>query len=759
LGVALSTVSNFFNCKPVSIAKFEEICEVLDLERRVVALPIQSNPKVFVPILYDKETWVGRDTLIADLLGKLQRETRLLWITGISGIGKTILGECLASKTWTANQSFQWVYLEILGGQITDFASVATEWLSKLGDRNFSPQELNNADLLAKRLLQKLQAQPYWIQLDSLERLLKPNEPTEFADAYWVTFLRRCLTETNFASRLVLTAQALPNALVEFGDRYPNVWSEIRLDGLLNIDQQLEFFTKRGLFLETSNREILTRIAQIYEGHPLVLKVIAEDILKEFVGNADRYWQVNQREFEQVARELQDTRLDETEYNEALDRKVRDRIQKSLEQLPADALDLLCRSSVFRRPVPRRFWLAMIDDCSLSAQKVAYRVLGDRALLEREGTSIRQHNLIRSVAYELLKVDTGRWAYAERQAAHLWLTAYEPAADAANLEKVRGYLEAFDHYCEIQDWGEASEILKKNLALLNNQRFNQQLTTWGYYEKVIQMNQRVLSRVSSGIDVLSSRALGAAFFYLGNYAKAIEYWNQSLELSRKINDLWSEARILTNLAMAHDYKSDYLIAIQYHEQALEVNRMLNDLETQRNITGNLGITYTKLGNYMEAIKHSQQSLEASRELHDKHGEGNEFGNIGNIFYLLGEHGQSLEYYTKWLDIAHEVGDRWGKCEALKGFGKNYYKIHDYKQSKEYFDLALEIACEITDKLSEAEILKCLAELHYAIDEYETAQQYCRQALVLATELGIPLALECEALKLKLGKVSVNGREN
>jgi hypothetical protein len=233
---------------------------------------------------------VGRELIVEELLPKLQGQTRLLWIKGISGIGKTTLGECLASKAWEKERSFEWIYLEILEGQSPDFASVAAELLAKLGDRELDPQEQNNPDRLAKRLLQKLQSHPYWIQMDSLERLLNPEQPTEFVDAYWATFIQRFLTESNVISRLVLTAQAFPEAVVEFSDRYPNTWAEYRLNGLLELEQ-LEFFAKRGVVVEPSNQDIITRIAKIYEGHPLVLKVIAEDILKEFAGDVSRYWQ------------------------------------------------------------------------------------------------------------------------------------------------------------------------------------------------------------------------------------------------------------------------------------------------------------------------------------------------------------------------------------------------------------------------------------------------------------------------------------
>ena len=79
---------------------------------------------------------MGRESIVEGLLAKLQGQTRLLWIKGISGIGKTTLGECLASKAWEKERSFQWIYLEILEGQSPDFPSVAAELLAKLGDRD-----------------------------------------------------------------------------------------------------------------------------------------------------------------------------------------------------------------------------------------------------------------------------------------------------------------------------------------------------------------------------------------------------------------------------------------------------------------------------------------------------------------------------------------------------------------------------------------------------------------------------------------------
>jgi tetratricopeptide (TPR) repeat protein len=696
------------------------------LERRLKSGNIMPTPPM--PSTYDGQTWVGRESLVTELLPKLQGQTRLLWITGISGIGKTTLGECLVSKAWERDPTFQWIYLEILEGQSPDFPSVAADLLAKLGEPDLDPKERNNPDQLAKRLLQKLQSNPYWIQLDALERLLNPEQTTELVDPYWVTFLQRCLTDAPFASRLVLTSQAFPNALIEFGDRYPNAWREIRLDGLLQVEQQLEFFAKRGISVESANQDILARIAKIYEGHPLVLKVIAEDILKDFAGGVVRYWQVYQPEFEQVARELQAARLDETEYSEALDRKVRERIKTSLKQLPPDALDLLCRSSVFRRPVPKKFWLAMIGDRSLKQQKLAYQVLSDRALIEKEGTDIRQHNLIRDIAYDLLREDTSTWEAIERRAAELWLTAYEPDPDIPNLEKVRGKLEAFEHYCELEDWQAAKTILL-------DQGIGLQLQTWGHCQEMIRLHRRLLGHLQDVDQVASTRGLGNACFLLSQYPQATSFYQQSLELAREIGDLQRQGHALNNLSNIYQVLGNYPKAIEMLQQALAIAREIADRHGEGNALGNLGNAYHALGEYQRAINFYHQRLAIAREIGDQQGEGNALNNLGNAYHALGEYQRAINFYHQRLAIAREIGDQQGEGSALGNLGATYYSLGKYQRSIEFHQQHLVIAREIGDRQGEGNALNGLGNNYDALGKYQQSIYLYQQRLTIAREIG------------------------
>ncbi|MEM7712368.1 MAG: tetratricopeptide repeat protein [Cyanobacteria bacterium P01_A01_bin.68] len=695
--------------------------------------------------IYNPQTWVGRKAIIDECLPKLQEQARVLWITGISGIGKTALGECLASQAWDGDPSFQWLYFEILEGQSPEFVSGAVDLLAKLGDINLDPQERNDPKRLMERLLRKLKVSRYWVQIDSLERLLNPEQPTEteFADNYWVIFLQRCLMEPNFVSRLVLTAQALPSSLVEFEDRYPNLWQIITLQGLLanqqddqHLNEHLELFAKNGLSVDENSSMHLRRIGQIYEGHPLVLQVIAKEILAlPFDGNVAMYWERYGNEFEQIARELQSEWVSPELYNQALQKRVRRRVEVSLKRLPADVLGLLCRSSVYRRPVPETFWLSLLEEPTSQLRQQAYQILNERALVEREDIHqnqflIRQHNLVRAVAYDLLKIDTQMWHQSEYQAAHLWLTAYEPAPNASNLEFFRGYLEAINHFCAAEDWDAASELFMRPLNPPRNSKLYWLLFCGSHYQEQLQLCKQMANKATPEVAIVCQNGIGIAYDCLADYQRAIAAYEKSSELARKIGDRRGEGSALGNMGLAYSNLGEYQQAVKFHQQHLKIAREIGDRRGEGIALGNLGGIYTNLGDFQQAIEFIQQDLEITQELGDRRGEGNALGNLGLAYGELGEYQRALEFTQQSLEIAREIGDRKGEGHILGNLGLAYSDLGEYQQAIDVLQQRLKIAREIGDIRGESSALGSIGNTCIILGEYERAIEFFQQALVI-----------------------------
>jgi tetratricopeptide (TPR) repeat protein len=701
------------------------------LEKRLKSDQIVLSPPH--PNIHSSEKWVGRSPLIEKLLNKFQQNTRIVWLTGLSGIGKTTLGECIAVKAWENNPSFQWIHLEISASQLTDFATGAREILSQLGEKDFDLQEMNDPKRLSDRLLKKLQSSFYWLQIDALEKLISANE---FIDNYWLTFFESCLNTNHFPSRLLLTSQVLPNSLLNWGDRFSNIWHQETLKGLENEESE-QYFAKNGIIIDEFNQTILSDITQAYEGHPLVLQVITGEILQAYQGDVTAYWQVNQAEFEQVSRELNSSRLTETDYNEQLARRVRERVKKSLEQLPKNAIALLCRSSVYRRSVPKLFWLGLINEYSSKEKNEAYRILGDRALVEVERNLIRQHNLVRDIAYDWLREDEVIWKDAEVKAAELWLSEYQPEENADNLEKIRGYLEAFYHYCDVQNWEKAKQIIQTRLEVTSNKELHDQLFTWAYYDQLTNIFNLLLDKSDTRVNIICHKVLAQIYDIRENYEKAIYHHQQGLIIAKRINDIG-----LSN-TLGWENPED---AIQILSTAIQENKAPI---LQAVMYCNLGSAYFRLSQISEAIHNYQISLDISQEINYDQGIASVYDNVAKISASLGRFEDAEMYFRKAFPVLNSSEDYLKISNFKEAFGSLLCLQGKYLEGIELLEESLKGFGEIRLWRRKMKLLFKLSFAYYNIKQIQLAQEYYEKARQISIELGISLPQGYPELLLKI----------
>jgi Phosphorylase superfamily/SEFIR domain len=387
-------------------------------------IPPSTVPNFFA---YD-DAWVGRDDLIRELSNKMKDSCRLMVLVGITGIGKTALGERLVigMEDWLGGD-WSYFHQEDFENDSSDFSSVSSRWLEKWGEL-ITPEVRQDPQLLMNRLIKRIHENRYLIQMDSLEFILKGNEEegwSEFKDEWWARFFEAYLRSGSCQSCIILTSQDLPGQLQEIGSRFENFWHNQFLSGL-EASEQLNLFQKTGLNISegSDNRQYLKRIGVIYEGHPLALRVIAGEIKDlPFKGDIIAYWSKYGNEIEDVENitsEAQkgnsigkDDNIKLDRYTTMLRRKVKSRIEKTFKRLQEDArfsYIMLCESSVYRCAVPEDFWLSHLEDWDQDkdSQKAALDILKDRYLVEKiienDQYLLKQHNLIRSVSIQHLKL-------------------------------------------------------------------------------------------------------------------------------------------------------------------------------------------------------------------------------------------------------------------------------------------------------------------------------------------------------------------
>jgi len=395
-------------------------------------LKTKPSPKIDKTSIfaYD-DCWVGRDKLVADLSAKALEHYRLLILVGITGIGKTALGEKLA-----VDLQNNWTHFDRVNfddeAKLSDFASVASDLLISWGEA-VTPDDRKEPNKLLLRLVKRLRNHQHLLLIDSLENILMADKQegwSEFKDDWWPRFFQSFLAYEACQSLLILTSQDLPVEIEEAGSRYPNFFHFQPLMGLEG-DEQLALFGKTGLdvSIKSEARPYLKRIGEAYEGHPLALRTIAGEIGgKPFYGNVLAYWNKYENEIAKVEKAIDEAKVGITasasdqfklhSYTQTLRKKVHDRLEKTFERLEREirnAYLLLCLASVYRCAVPEKFWMSHLEDegCDKDQQQLALNALLNRYLVEVEIDNqnqilLKQHNLIRSVALEhYKKLDEG----------------------------------------------------------------------------------------------------------------------------------------------------------------------------------------------------------------------------------------------------------------------------------------------------------------------------------------------------------------
>ena len=229
--------------------------------------------------------------------------------------------------------------------------------------------------------------------------------------------------------------------------------------------------------------------------------------------------------------------------------------------------------------------------------------------------------------------------------------------------------------------------------------------------------------------------LGAAYYSLGDYKKAIEFHQQSLSIAKEIGNKNAEGAAYTDLGCVYRSLCDYTKAIEFHQWSLSIAEEIGDKVTEGGAYSNLGNVYNCLGDYKTASEFHKQSLIIAKEIGDKGTEGGAYSNLGNVYNCLGDYKTASEFLQQSLSIAKEIGDKKLEGKAYTNLGIANNCLGEFKTAIEFHQQSLGIAKEIGVKDSEGKAYTNLGIANYCLGDYKTAIEFHQQSLRIAKEIG------------------------
>ena len=628
------------------------------------------------------------------------KDSPALVITGFRGTGKSTLASMYIDRL-EKRDAYAGIYWRRVDETI-DISDVVSSFFTIISKPIKDLAQYKIGDQL-NLLFRELNAAPYFLVLDNFEILLnsQTNVPLKpgFAD------LIEKATESAGKSQILFTSWEYPAS--ERGIR-PKCYHIGGIDGAAAI----QLLRKSGL---TEHENELKKAIELSGGHPLALILLVQ-LVKEGA--------------ETLSGILADNTLWLGEKGEVAER-ILDKVY--IERLDTEERRLLQYISLFREPVPSSAIAAIANDLGWTdvfIKKLALNLIR-KSLLQKTEENYWEESLIQNYMYIKMfdKVKRHGLAY------QYYLSLPLPEK-RTKKEDVQSLIEAYYHACIAEKYDKAASIILDYNLHENLERFGDYRTLVEIYHKILPKDPLrdtpLISNIQTHCSILGN--LGVAYSALSRERIAIEYYEKTLEISRKIGDKHDESASLGNLGCAHIVLGKPKEAIVYYEKALSIAQEIGNKGSEGTRLGNIGNAYSDLGENRKAIEYYEKAEKIAHEIGDRRNEGVWFGNIGNAYSALGEVRKAIEYYGKAYVIALEIGDK--KCEGtwLGNLGSAYRALGKVREAVEYYERALKIVREIGDKRSEGGFFGSIGNAYKYLGEVRKAVECYEKALVIAQEI-------------------------
>ncbi|MDD2751705.1 MAG: CHAT domain-containing protein [Candidatus Omnitrophica bacterium] len=257
-----------------------------------------------------------------------------------------------------------------------------------------------------------------------------------------------------------------------------------------------------------------------------------------------------------------------------------------------------------------------------------------------------------------------------------------------------------------------------------------------YFEYLLQAQKG-----RSGKDIDQAYTAIAWVYHLsGEYAKALDFYQQAIKSSTQNNDKLNQAVAMRKMAVWYIDKEDYDKALELLTKSSEINRERQQVFAHRyNLACDnfdLGLVFTDKGDMTAAAEFYRKAKSLFEKLKLKDELSDFYFNQGEIFLFEKEYQKALEYYLRGLAIDRQKNDLPAIAVDYDMLGELYLELGDTAKAEESYNLGLKLAKEINAVPELASLYYNLGLLSRQQKHYSQARDYFRQAQELYRKMNL-----------------------
>lgn len=636
---------------------------------------------------------IGRDCEINELYKKFKSDCRMLLIYGDAGTGKTALAlnlyrsDKVKNAIWIDCQNT--LSLDDLIMQLEEHLDTASKETLRRTIAINLPEEAKKEKILQTV---KSMLEGRVVFLDACERAFNTD----------VMELLQCLDKLD-NGKVVMTARSKPCK------SFTRI-EEIKVNGFSDEKHSIQLLKELGLEDDLS---ILRQAHCKLQGRPKYLELFSTAAKRKGSGQI----------------------LD------ALDQVVKflllDAAYNSLEEKHRK---LLKCTSIFRKPVSVQDLYAVYREEKMG-EAIDYLDREKLLIINSDG-SVSIHEMIKEYLYARIENTT------EAEELHTIAAEYLESKNEELTQNNRvDYLEAYWHACQAKSYKLAYRII------FTADR-SDRLRRWGYSHKLAEIYQELVA-IDAGTPRLSEkkmqcnvlRSFGKVKSDLGNYAEAIRYLKQSLNIGKAIGEYDIQSEALGNLASIYSNLGYLTDSIKSYSDAVEIVETHPELASVRKgrrrkalWLGYLGLEYAYSGKIQKAKENCEAGRRISKEIDDDESLGRNLCSLGFAYFQNDELDKAIQLYKEALDASKRIGEKRGEERALGYLGRAYLAKGQLNDAKKVLSEAIEISHNIFDYRREGIWKGYLGGVYFKMSEFDSAMQNLKESLEMANTVRNQLYL-------------------
>ena len=288
-----------------------------------------------------------------------------------------------------------------------------------------------------------------------------------------------------------------------------------------------------------------------------------------------------------------------------------------------------------------------------------------------------------------------------------------------------------------------------NIDLIDSAEMNY-LKAMNIYEELNLLTGTAI--VNAGLAILA--------YAQGNYSKAIEIYDENIEIFSKKNiDSLKLAITYERKSRAYVQKGNYRIALMESMKGLKILEKLNNPIRLADALNNLaGIEGTN-ENFEKSIEYNLEALKIYEEKNDKMYQAQALNDIGNTYFYMKNYAKAEDYLRRSVILSQEVSNRDLEATALNNLGKTYTVTGLFEKALEVEYKSLEILEKNNSKSKIVESLNALGQTYSMMGDPGSAITYYSRAIDLADSLQT-LAMLGNAYKQRaLARAKISNYKN